>query len=78
MERRCKQSVTHKVVETKRVRLPRTRFPPACRSLVVVIGVLGGGIVFGLPGLLLAVPTITILKAFVSSASNQLKAYGVV
>ena len=46
--------------------------------LVVVIGVLGGGILFGLPGLLLAVPTITILKAFVSSASFQLKAYGLV
>jgi predicted PurR-regulated permease PerM len=46
--------------------------------LVVVIGVLGGGILFGLPGLLLAVPTITILKAFVSSASLQLKAYGLV
>jgi predicted PurR-regulated permease PerM len=46
--------------------------------LVVVIGVLGGGILFGLPGLLLAVPTITIVKAFVSSASTQLKAYGLV
>jgi predicted PurR-regulated permease PerM len=46
--------------------------------LVVVIGVLGGGILFGLPGLLLAVPTVTILKAFVSSASFQLKAYGLV
>jgi predicted PurR-regulated permease PerM len=46
--------------------------------LVVVIGVLGGGILFGLPGLLLAIPTITIVKAFVSSASTQLKAYGLV
>ena len=46
--------------------------------LVVVIGVLGGGILFGLPGLLLAIPTITIVKAFVSSASIQLKAYGLV
>ena len=46
--------------------------------LVVVIGVLGGGILFGLPGLLLAVPTITIVKALVSSASTQLKAYGLV
>ena len=44
--------------------------------LVVVIGVLGGGILFGLPGLLLAIPTITIVKAFVSSTSAQLKAYG--
>ncbi len=46
--------------------------------LVVVIGVLGGGILFGLPGLLLAIPTITIVKAFVSSAATQLKAYGLV
>ena len=46
--------------------------------LVVVIGVLGGGILFGLPGLLLAIPTITIVKAFASSASTQLKAYGLV
>ena len=44
--------------------------------LVVVIGVLGGGILFGLAGLLLAIPTMTIVKAFVSSASRQLKAYG--
>jgi predicted PurR-regulated permease PerM len=46
--------------------------------LVVVIGVLGGGILFGLPGLLLAIPTITVVKAFASSASTQLKAYGLV
>jgi predicted PurR-regulated permease PerM len=46
--------------------------------LVVVIGVLGGGILFGLPGLLLAIPTITIVKAFVSSATTQLKAYGLI
>jgi predicted PurR-regulated permease PerM len=46
--------------------------------LVVVIGVLGGGILFGLAGLLLAIPTMTIVKAFVSSASTQLKAYGLV
>ncbi len=46
--------------------------------LVVVIGVLGGGSLFGLAGLLLAIPTITIVKAFVSSASTQLKAYGLV
>ena len=46
--------------------------------LVVVIGVLGGGILFGLPGLLLAIPTITIVNGFVSSAATQLKAYGLV
>ena len=46
--------------------------------LVVVIGVLGGGILFGLAGLLLAIPTMTIVKAFAASASTQLKAYGLV
>jgi predicted PurR-regulated permease PerM len=46
--------------------------------LVVLIGVLGGGILFGLVGLLLALPTITISKALVSSASSQLKAYGLI
>jgi predicted PurR-regulated permease PerM len=46
--------------------------------LVVVTGVLGGGILLGFPGLLLAIPTITIVKAFISSASRQLKAYGLV
>jgi predicted PurR-regulated permease PerM len=46
--------------------------------LVVLIGVLGGGILFGLVGLLLALPTITISKALVSSASNQMKAYGLI
>src|SRR4029453_9339953 len=46
--------------------------------LIVVVGVLGGGILFGLPGLLLAIPTITIAKALVSSASTQLKAYGLI
>jgi predicted PurR-regulated permease PerM len=46
--------------------------------LVVLIGVFGGGILFGLVGLLLALPTITISKALVSSASSQLKAYGLI
>lgn len=46
--------------------------------LVVVIGVLGGGLLFGLAGVLLAIPTITIAKAFASSASTQLKAYGLI
>jgi predicted PurR-regulated permease PerM len=46
--------------------------------LVVLLGVLGGGLMFGLVGLLLALPTITIFKALVSSASRQLKAYGII
>ena len=46
--------------------------------LVVLIAVLGGGILFGLVGLLLALPTVTIVKALVSSTSRQLKAYGLI
>jgi len=46
--------------------------------LVVLIGVLGGGILFGLVGLLLALPTITIAKALLASTSTQLKAYGLI
>ena len=44
--------------------------------LVVVIGVLGGAILFGPVGLLLAIPTITVGKVFISSTARQLKAYG--
>jgi predicted PurR-regulated permease PerM len=46
--------------------------------LVVLISVLGGGILFGPVGLLLALPTVTIFKALISSASHQLKAYGLI
>ncbi len=44
--------------------------------LLVVIGVLGGGILFDVAGMLLAIPTITVFKVFISSAARQLKAYG--
>jgi predicted PurR-regulated permease PerM len=44
--------------------------------LVVLIAVLGGGIMFGVVGLLLALPTVTIFKALISSSFRQLKAYG--
>ena len=44
--------------------------------LVVLIAVLGGGIMFGVVGLLLALPTVTISKALISSSFRQLKAYG--
>jgi predicted PurR-regulated permease PerM len=43
--------------------------------LVVLIGVLGGGILFGVVGLVLALPTLTISKALISSTARQLKAY---
>jgi predicted PurR-regulated permease PerM len=44
--------------------------------LVVVIGVIGGAILFGTVGLLLAIPTMTVFKVLVSSTARQLKAYG--
>jgi len=46
--------------------------------LVVLIAVIGGGIMFGVVGLVLALPTVTIFKALISSASHQLKAYGLI
>ena len=44
--------------------------------LVVVIGIVGGGILFDFAGVLLAIPAITVFKVFVSSTARQLKAYG--
>jgi len=44
--------------------------------LIVLFAVLGGGILFGVVGLLLALPTVTIFRALISSARHQLKAYG--
>jgi len=44
--------------------------------LVVVIGVVGGGILFDLAGVLLAIPVITVFKVLVSSSVRQFKAYG--
>jgi hypothetical protein len=35
-------------------------------------------VLFGLVGLPLALPTITISKALIASTSNQLKAYGLI
>jgi len=46
--------------------------------LVVLIGVVGSGILFGIAGMLLAVPVITVFKTFLSSTARQLKAYGLV
>jgi predicted PurR-regulated permease PerM len=46
--------------------------------LIVVIGVSGGAILFGVVGMLLAIPTIVVLKVFVSSTARQLKAYGLI
>jgi predicted PurR-regulated permease PerM len=46
--------------------------------LVVLVGVLGGGILFGAVGLVLALPTLTISRALVSSTARQFRAYGLV
>ncbi|HEY7518450.1 MAG TPA: AI-2E family transporter [Methylomirabilota bacterium] len=46
--------------------------------LVVVIGVVGGATLFGAAGMLLAIPTITVVRVLVTSSARHLKAYGLV
>ena len=46
--------------------------------LVVVISVFGGGMLFGVVEMLLARPTITVFKAFVSNTAKPLNAYGLI
>jgi predicted PurR-regulated permease PerM len=46
--------------------------------LVVVIGVVGGAILFGPAGMLLAIPTITVAKVLVASSTRHLRAYGLI
>jgi len=46
--------------------------------LVVVIGVVGGAILFGTVGMLLAIPVMTVFKVLVSSTARQLKVYGLI
>jgi len=46
--------------------------------LVVVIGVVGGGILFGPVGMFLAIPTITVVKALVASTARHLTDYGLI
>jgi predicted PurR-regulated permease PerM len=46
--------------------------------LVIVIGVLGGATLFGPAGMLLAIPTITIVKELVASSARHLTAYGLI
>jgi predicted PurR-regulated permease PerM len=38
----------------------------------------GGAILFGPPGLLLAIPTITIAKVLITSTARHLTAYGLI
>ena len=46
--------------------------------LVVVIGVVGGAILFGPFGMLLAIPTMTVVTVFISSTARHLRAYGLI
>lgn len=46
--------------------------------LVVVIGVIGGAILFGPAGMFLAIPTITVARVLVASSARHLKAYGLI
>ncbi len=43
--------------------------------LVVIVGVMGGSIIFGFSGMLLAIPTIVIIKVIVETLFQELKAY---
>jgi predicted PurR-regulated permease PerM len=46
--------------------------------LVVVVGILGGATLFGPAGMLLAIPTITVVRVLVASAAKHLTAYGLI
>ena len=46
--------------------------------LVVVLGVVGGATLFGAAGMLLAIPTITIVNALVTSSARHFRAYGLI
>ena len=46
--------------------------------LVIVIGVVGGAILFGPAGMLLAIPTLTVSRVLVASSARHLTAYGLI
>ncbi|MCB0414226.1 MAG: AI-2E family transporter [Bdellovibrionales bacterium] len=46
--------------------------------LVVIIGVMGGSIIFGFSGMLLAIPFIVITKVIIETAFKELKAYKII
>jgi predicted PurR-regulated permease PerM len=46
--------------------------------LMVVVGVIGGATIFGPAGMLLAIPTITVMRVLIGSSARHLKAYGLV
>ncbi|MBT4760951.1 MAG: AI-2E family transporter [Bdellovibrionaceae bacterium] len=43
--------------------------------LVVILGVMGGSIIFGFSGMLLAIPSIVIIKVIIETVFHELKAY---
>jgi predicted PurR-regulated permease PerM len=46
--------------------------------LMIVIGLVGGTLMFGLVGTILVIPAITVLTVFISSTARHLKAYGLI
>lgn len=46
--------------------------------LVVIIGVMGGSVIFGFAGMLLAIPSIVILKVVTETLFKELKAYRII
>jgi predicted PurR-regulated permease PerM len=46
--------------------------------LVIIIGFVGGTLMFGLVGAILAIPTITVFTVFISSTTRHFKAYGLI
>jgi predicted PurR-regulated permease PerM len=46
--------------------------------LMVVIGVVGGAVLFGAVGMLLAIPAMTVFRVLVSSTARQLKVHGLI
>ncbi|MFP4522496.1 MAG: AI-2E family transporter [Fibrobacterota bacterium] len=46
--------------------------------LIVVLGVMGGSVIFGFLGMLFAIPTIVILKVIIETLFTQLKAYYII
>ncbi|OGG96905.1 MAG: hypothetical protein A2527_00040 [Candidatus Lambdaproteobacteria bacterium RIFOXYD2_FULL_50_16] len=46
--------------------------------LVVIIGVMGGSILLGLPGMLFAIPTIVVVKVVVGTLFSEMKSYRII
>jgi predicted PurR-regulated permease PerM len=46
--------------------------------LVVIIGVMGGSVIFGFAGMLLAIPSIVIFKVIIETLFKELKAYRII